>query len=160
MRFWIVLLSALWLAGCGFQLRGAQNGETGLVMPVKAKSPLEERVQAKLTQLGIDGSYHGGDYMQIMYVDERRDRSLLGSDGSATEYLLTTTLTYKLVNPSADTPNVPKKLRLERTYRYNQDTLLASDTQEAQIRDVMLGELLNQLLMRYRAAEHRVEPRE
>ncbi|MFP8965709.1 LPS assembly lipoprotein LptE [Pokkaliibacter sp. CJK22405] len=161
MRLWILLLSVVLLAGCGFQLRGTEaGGNTDLVLPIKAESNLGARIRQKLANMGISSEYNGGDYMRVLFLDEKRERSLLGDNGDVTEYLLTSTLTYQYVKPSADTPSVPKKLRVERTYRFNEDQLLASDTQQTQIQDEMLGDLLNQLLMRWRKADHSVKPRE
>ncbi|MFB9887146.1 LPS-assembly lipoprotein LptE [Balneatrix alpica] len=147
----LVWALALVLAGCGFQLRGYQSGGEGGLPIATSDSALQDRLTAVLSQMGINTEQGSGDYVQVLLLDERQDRSLIDSRGNATENLLVTRISYRMVRPGAEFPEVPKHLQVERTYRVDENAQLASDTQAGQIREEMLRELLIQLQARFEA---------
>ena len=139
-RTWLITLASLAatpLAGCGFQLRGAQElrFRTVQLTGFKPHSPLEKElrraINASQTTRVVDS---GGEAQAVLEaVSDRRERNVVAttSAGQVRQISLRLRFTFKLRTPSDRELIGLTELLLGRDISYNETDALAKEQEEA-----------------------------
>jgi LPS-assembly lipoprotein len=153
-RFASMVLLALWLTGCGFQLRSAPDWPEGLeavaVRGVPPGSTLEAALQSSgLTILAVAGV----DQPVLQVQDFRRDRrTATVRAGRVFEYEWTVSLRADLRLPNQEEAVSLGALSVRRLYRDSSDAVLGQSDDETRLLADMERELARQLQLRLQAA--------
>lgn len=159
-RAWLVSTASLAvasLAGCGFQLRGAQELKfrTVQLTGFRPHSPLEKElrraINASKTTLVVDS---GGE-AQVMLdaVSDRRERNVVAttSAGQVRQISLRVRFTFTLRTPSDRELIAPTELLLGRDISYNESDALAKEQEEALLYREMQTDIVSQIMRRLAA---------
>ncbi len=150
-------LVAVPLAGCGFQLRGAQElrFRTVQLTGFKPHSPLEKElrraINASKTTLVVDS---GGEAQVILEaVSDRRERNVVAttSAGQVRQISLRVRFTFRLRTPSDRELIGPTELLLGRDISYNESEALAKEQEEALLYREMQTDIVSQIMRRLAA---------
>ena len=157
----LALVTAAVLSGCGFQLRGS-GGEYN--MPFKSIYLAFPETSALGTELRRN--LRGGDKVVVVddpakaearfeVLSENRGKSILSlnSQGRVREYLLTYTLTFRVVNAAGAELLGPTELNLKRPLTFNETQVLAKESEEALLYRDMQADLVQQILRRLAAVK-------
>ncbi len=157
-KFFAIIVMALFLSACGFQLKGIVSLDDSLKLAVINKTgqssysvfrPLERNLQANGVKLvgNINANY------QINLLQELKERrtSTISSSNGIDEYELRTTVIFEILDRNNEIVVAPQTLKLERTYDYNPNQQTASDTEESQLRTEMSERLASQIVRIYSA---------
>jgi LPS-assembly lipoprotein len=160
-RAWLITaasLAAAPLAGCGFQLRGAQELKfrTVQLTGFKPHSPLEKElrraINASKTTLVVDS---GGEAQVVLEaISDRRERNVVAttSAGQVRQISLRVRFTFKLRAPSSDRELIgPTELLLGRDISYNESDALAKEQEEALLYREMQTDIVSQIMRRLSA---------
>jgi LPS-assembly lipoprotein len=160
-RDWLITAAALAvapLAGCGFQLRGAQELKfrTVQLTGFKPHSPLEKElrraINASKTTLVVDS---GGEAQVVLEaISDRRERNVVAttSAGQVRQISLRVRFSFKLRAPSSDRELIgPTELLLGRDISYNESDALAKEQEEALLYREMQTDIVSQLMRRLAA---------
>ena len=159
-RQWLTAVAALAiapLAGCGFQLRGAQELKfrTVQLTGFKPHSPLEKElrraVNASKTTLVVDS---GGEAQVVLEaLSDRRERNVVATTtvGQVRQISLRVRFTFKLRTPSDRELIGPTELLLGRDISYNESDALAKEQEEALLYREMQTDIVSQLMRRLAA---------
>ena len=160
-RAWLItaaLLAVAPLAGCGFQLRGAQELKfrTVQLTGFKPHSPLEKElrraINASKTTLVVDS---GGEAQVVLdAISDRRERNVVAttSAGQVRQISLRVRFTFKLRAPSSDRELIgPTELLLGRDISYNESDALAKEQEEALLYREMQTDIVSQIMRRLSA---------
>ncbi|MDR9414115.1 MAG: LPS assembly lipoprotein LptE [Spiribacter sp.] len=142
---WVVVMMAIALAGCGWQLRGAAGG--GLDgTPIALEGRVGNRITAEVAQslrgLGAEVVPSAGAarlVVQVDAADTQRRTVATGTDGFATEYELTYALSFSTVPGGRAEPNAQasSSQTVEVSRAFALESLQAADAeQEALTRDL------------------------
>lgn len=144
---------------CGFHLRG----------PVELSPALKEtRIEgiAEFSQLGVElkkALINGGakvlpssaktSLSTITISDEKYVKRVLSVDsqGRASEYGLVYSFKFNVTGEKKNVMVDTQKIEVIRDYRFNPNSVLAMDTEEAKIRSDMIKFAVNQLIRRVNA---------
>jgi LPS-assembly lipoprotein len=154
-----LLLLALTLSACGFQLRGS-NGQ--YQMPFQTiflgfgeTSPLGIELRRNLR--GGDGVVVVADpakaEAKLDVLSETRGRTILSlnSQGRVREYLLTYTLVFRVRDAKDAEILGPTEISLKRSITFNEAQVLAQESEEALLFRDMQSDLVQQILRRLAA---------
>jgi LPS-assembly lipoprotein len=159
LRAGAMLLLAVALTACGFQLRGA-NGQyhmpfQSIYIGVSDTSPLGTELRRNL---------RGGDLAVVVddpakaqalfdVVSENRGKSILSlnSQGRVREYLLTYTLVFRVRDNKGNELLGPTAIGLKRSLLFNESQVLAKESEEALLYRDMQSDLVQQILRRLAA---------
>jgi len=152
----VIALSAL-LAGCGFQLRGADVlppdlGSLHVSAPPVLLAETEFFLEGSDTRL-MPGR-EGADLV-LTIANERYDRRVLSVDpdtGKEREFQLAYTVDVSAVTPGGRTVLAPQSVTLLRDFVFDRDALLGSGREELVLRDEMRRDAVQQIMYRLRAA--------
>lgn len=159
-RTWLIGMASLAgapLAGCGFQLRGAQELKFRTVQLVgfKPHSPLEKElrraINASQTTRVVDS---GGEAQALLEaVSERRERNVVAttSAGQVRQISLRVRFTFKLRTPSDRELIGLTELLLGRDISYNESDALAKEQEEALLYREMQTDIVSQIMRRLSA---------
>ena len=159
-RAWLIAaasLAAAPLAGCGFQLRGAQELKfrTVQLTGFKPHSPLEKElhraINASKTTLVVDS---GGEAQAVLEsLSDRRERNVVAttSAGQVRQISLRVRFTFKLRTPSDRELIRPTELLLGRDISYNESDALAKEQEEALLYREMQTDIVSQIMRRLAA---------
>ena len=160
-RAWLITAASLAvapLAGCGFQLRGAQELKfrTVQLTGFKPHSPLEKElrraINASKTTLVVDS---GGEAQVVLEaISDRRERNVVAttSAGQVRQISLRVRFTFKLRAPSSDRELIgPTELLLGRDISYNESDALAKEQEEALLYREMQTDIVSQIMRRLSA---------
>lgn len=153
------LLLALLLAGCGFKLRGTGDSYTmpfhSIYLGFPDTSPLGTELKRNL---------RAGDGMvitdkpeqaeaQFDVVSESRGKSIqsLNSLGRVREYLLTYTLVFKVRDAKGGQLLAPTAITLRRNLVFDEQQVLAKESEEALLYRDMQSDLVQQIMRRLAA---------
>jgi len=152
----IVVLCSL-LAGCGFQLRGAEVlppdlGALHVSAPTVILAETEFFLEGSDTQLmpGRDGAA-----VVLTIGNERYDRRVLSVDpntGKEREFELSYTVDVNAVTAGGRTLISPQSVTLLRDFVFDQDAVIGASREEIVLRDEMRRDAVQQILYRLRAA--------
>ncbi len=157
----LALAAAAVLSGCGFQLRGS-GGEYN--MPFKSIYLAFPETSALGTELRRN--LRGGDKVLVVedpakaearfeVLSENRGKAILSlnSQGRVREFLLTYTLTFRVVNAAGAELLGPTELNLKRPLTFNETQVLAKESEEALLYRDMQADLVQQILRRLAAVK-------
>jgi LPS-assembly lipoprotein len=158
-RAFAALLIAVLLAGCGFQLRGS-NGTYN--MPFHSifvgfpdTSPLGTELKRNLRaadSVVIADKPEGAD-AQFLVMSEARGKQILSLNnlGRVREYLLTYTLVFRVIDAKGGQLLAPTEITLRRNLAFNEQQVLAKESEEALLYRDMQSDLVQQILRRLAA---------
>ena len=159
LRAGAVLLLAVALSACGFQLRGSsgqyQMPFNSIYLGFADTSPLGIELRRNLrggdAVIVVDDAAKGEARLDVL--SETRGKSILSlnSQGRVREYLLT----YKLVFRVRDAKDAellgPTEITLKRSIAFNESQVLAKESEEALLYRDMQTDLVQQILRRLAA---------
>lgn len=150
-----LLLFVAILAGCGFQLRGAQSSglpykSLYIALPDTAEVRvwLERYVRATGgTELVADGKAAEATFQQL---SDSRQKTILSvnAKGRVREYRLQLIYRFRVVNGKGQELVAPNEINLSRDITYNDSTVLAKDQEEGLLWRDMNNDLVNQIMRR------------
>lgn len=144
----IVGLSLL-LGACGFQLRGTDDTNFALreldLQARDAYGDLVKDLRRALENRGIQ--VHAGAPYRLVLVSERETQRAVSYTHSArsAEYQLSVTLQYQ-IQDAGKLQLLSNKLEVQNVYSQDENNLIGSDQEAAQMRNEMRRELIQQLL--------------
>lgn len=153
-RHGLVLLLAISLAACGFQLRGASPLPAVMertYIQADARSPLyfelEQSIQAAGAQV-VQSASEASATLQIHRADfSRRDRGI-DQLGRVNEYEHRLSLVYSLHDSQGASLVSHQQLQLIREQRFNPNDVLASGEEQSILYQEMRRQAVSQLLRR------------
>lgn len=153
------LLTMLWLAGCGFQPRGAVPAITGLPQPlyisgIDRYSALYRELSAQLQQAGVSLADDGQQAGSLLRIRDYRNRSrLMGLDKSnrGNEYELEQSLHFGVRSAKGADLVGEQTVRALRILYRPANTVLAGGREQTRLREEMRHELVGKIIRRIRA---------
>ncbi len=150
-----VLLLVATLAGCGFQLRGAQSGglpykSLYIALPETAdvRIWLERYVRATGgTEIVDDRKLAEATFQQM---SDSRQKTILSvnAQGRVREYRLQLSYRFRVVNAKGQEVLAPNEISLTRDITYDDSNVLAKDLEEGLLWRDMNNDLVNQIMRR------------
>lgn len=153
-----MMVLAATLTACGFHLRGSE----GYNLPfhtIYLGFPDNSQLGAELRRnmRGLDGltvlTTAKGAEAQLDVVSEARGKTILSlnGEGRVREYLLTYTFVFKVRNGAGVELLGPTEIALKRNIAFNEDAVLAKESEEALLIRDMQTDLVQQVLRRLAA---------
>ncbi len=150
-KYLALLATAGLLAGCGFQLRGqAQLPFAAAYVEAPGGSALGESLRVALRSQGKLAEKTEGTPVRIQLSAEDRQKNILSLSGSGKvrEYRLEYRVTISAVDAAGSVVLVPGQIHLTREFSYNDDQVLAKESEEAALNRSMEQDALRQALRR------------
>ena len=158
-RMFVVLLAALTLAACGFQLRGSGDQYNmpfeSMYLAFPETSPLGTELKRNL---------RAGDNVRIVddaskaealfdVLSESRGKAILSlnSLGRVREYSLSYTLVFRVRDANNKVLLGPTEITLRRNIAFDESQVLAKESEEALLYRDMQSDLVQQILRRLAA---------
>ena len=144
---------ALPLAGCGFQLRGAQTlpiDRLFLALPVNSPLGAEmARVVRSSTNARVVPDRKDAQAI-FELLGEAREREVLSinAQGRAREYQLRLLTSFRVLDPNGLELIAPTTLTARRDISFNESELLANESEEALLYRDMQSDLVRQMVTR------------
>jgi LPS-assembly lipoprotein len=157
-RVLLALTMMATLTACGFKLRGSEGYNLpfhSIYVGFPESSALGAELRRNLR--GLEGlvvlDKATGAEAQLDVVSENRGKTILSlnSQGRVREYLLTYTLVFKVRNGAGVELLAPTEIALKRNIAFNEDAVLAKETEEAVLIRDMQTDLVQQILRRLAA---------
>jgi len=156
------LLTALAMAGCGFQLRGEQKlpFET-IFLKTPPNSPLgatlSRQIRSGTATRTVEQASEASAVLDIL--GESRDKEILtlNAQGRAVEYKLIYRLRFRLHDGKGREYIAPTEMRAQRDISINDSQVLAKESEEALLYRDMQTDLVQQLLRRIAAVRPRAD---
>tara|TARA_R110000850_G_scaffold120624_5_gene238037 strand:+ start:97180 stop:97755 length:576 start_codon:yes stop_codon:yes gene_type:complete len=154
------------MSACGFRLMGNRQLPAllevvfiDLQAPYRVREPpVETHLRALLQRRGATMRQRPGPGVTAIHIQDLntvREVLSVGSDGKALEFLLRTTVTYRVERDGAVlVPN--DLLQISRDFSFNADQVLAKDAEEARLRAYIQTELAELILIRLEARLGRI----
>lgn len=163
-RSWLVraaaaLLAAALLSGCGFKLRGSDGSYNmpfhSIFVGFPDTSPLGTELKRNLRSndsVVIADKPEGAD-ARLMVVSEARGRQILSLNnlGRVREYLLTYTLTFRVLDAKGADLLGPTEITLKRNLAFNEQEVLAKEAEANLLYRDMQSDLVQQIIRRLAA---------
>ena len=159
MRAFAALLIVTLLAGCGFKLRGS-NGTYHMpfhtiYVGFPDTSPLGTELKRNLRaadDVVVVDKPEGAD-AQLVVMSETRGRQILSLNnlGRVREYLLTYTLTFRVMDAKGEQLLPPTEITLKRSMEFNEQEVLAKEAEANLLYRDMQSDLVQQILRRLAA---------
>ena len=151
-RAFLTLFSALPLAGCGFQLRGARAiPYSSIYVDAPRDSGAGKQLSSALRHQGIvlADSAQTAEVM-LKLSQERLDRTILSLSGGGRvrEYRLTYTLNYSLTGKDGREIFPDASIQLTRDFTYDDNQYLAKTAEENFLNRDLQDEAVQQILRR------------
>lgn len=147
-----VLGAGLLLSACGFQLRGTGVDSIRLdalhVSTEDQHSPVRQQLVQSLHNSGVSVSAGAPYVLQLLNEQSSRRALSYARRSIPSEYELTQQLSYQISNRAGQPLHGPETLTTRRIYVADQDNLLASSEEEAQLQREMRQDLVRQLMLR------------
>jgi len=146
------------LVGCGFHLRGSATLSESLKLMYVQGINLQQGLGLDLRRALIsNGITVVNDYQQgsavLTVLDNKFERRVLsvGSNAKVNEYELYGLLKYKITDGDGKLLSEPQDVEARRDYRFDQAQVLASDSEETQLRKELNQQLIQSVLRRLSA---------
>jgi LPS-assembly lipoprotein len=157
--FFSALLLTLFIAGCGFQLRGSYElPYKTLYVTSTGSSIIAGQIRRELTDTPtkLMSATKDAD-ATLTIIEERRDRQILSLSGAgrAVEYELRMSVTYQFVDKNGVVIIPTSQLELKRILVYNERQVIASQQEEALLQQDMERDATGQILRRMIAVNRR-----
>jgi LPS-assembly lipoprotein len=159
LRAGAMLLLAVALSACGFQLRGSggqyQMPFNSIYLGFADTSPLGIELRRNLRGgdgvIVVDDAAKGEARFDVL--SETRGKSILSlnSQGRVREYLLTYTLVFRVRDAKDAELLGPTEITLKRSIAFNESQVLAKESEEALLYRDMQTDLVQQILRRLAA---------
>jgi len=158
LRLTILFLFASLLTGCGFHLRGnvdlPANYQRMAIEGVSPYSELGMKLKSRLQANGVQVVEAAGAQVilklsQVSY--QRRLLSVSAVSGKTAEYELHYSLMMSVRDRQGNVLVSEQPLQLLRDYVHDQNNVLATDNEEAQLRKDMERDMVGQILRRLQA---------
>lgn len=161
-----LIFLVLVMSACGFRLMGNRQLPAllevvfiDLQAPYRVREPpVETHLRALLQRRGATMRQRPGPGVTAIHIQDLntvREVLSVGSDGKALEFLLRTTVTYRVERDGAVlVPN--DLLQISRDFSFNADQVLAKDAEEARLRAYIQTELAELILIRLEARLGRI----
>jgi len=154
-----LLVSTLALSACGFKLRGSVLGQNlpfkSIYINVPATSSLGSELRRNIRGSGEVTVTDTADEAEavLSIVSERRDKTILSlnSQGRVREYGLDYTVVFRVQNRKHADLLPPTTITLERDMSYNENEVLAKESEEAMLYRDMQSDAVQQMLRRIAA---------
>jgi LPS-assembly lipoprotein len=154
----MVALLAASLSACGFRPRGAsgqyQVPFRSIYLAFGDTSPLGTELKRNLRAIDVAiEADPARSEAQFDVLSESRGKSILSlnSQGRVREYLLTYTLTFRVRDARGAELLGPTDIVLKRSLNFNEEQVLAKETEEAMLYRDMQTDLVQQILRRLAA---------
>lgn len=156
-RCGVILISGL-LGACGFRLMGdrplpelLQLVHVEVVAPYQVREPqVETHLRALLTRRGarvVSRPDPAATEVRIDSPQTRREVLSVGTDGKALEFVLRTTVRYRVTR--GESVLIPEDvIEVSRDFSFNADQVLAKDAEEARLRAFIQSEIAELILLR------------
>src|SRR5574337_515058 len=156
-RLLLGALGSTLLAGCGFQLRGApsmpfQSIYLGTGEYSELTAALRRQLEAGGTQV-VSNAADAQVQLQVSRDTRAKNISSLNSAAEVREYTLFRYFDFRLVDHGGAEIMPTAKIVIRRTLTYNQNNLLAKESEEQLLYKDMDGDLIRQVLRRLAAAK-------
>jgi LPS-assembly lipoprotein len=147
----VVIGLALLLSACGFQLRGTGDTEFSIKeIDVSARDAYGDTVkQLRQVLESNDVNVHAGAPYKLVLVRESQNQRTASYTSSArsAEYELTTTLDYE-IRGTKNLLLLANSLEVQKVYVHDENNLIGSSQESAQLREEMRRDLVQQLALR------------
>lgn len=160
-RGWQTIVCAsllLFIAGCGFHLRGGTplppRLERIYLQGVPLYSELGIGLKRRLEANGatvLANPKEASATLTIIHNVPQRQVLSVGSAGKVQEYALTYGLQFQVTDSSGEVLLPPQQLELARRYRFDERSLLSAGEQEALLREVLVEEMIQRIMWRLEA---------
>lgn len=149
-RAWLVL-PLVWLAGCGFHLRGERDlpFETLAIREggsVELGAQLKRAIRAASKTQVVDDPKEA--QATVVFMENRREKVILSVNaaGRAREYQLVQRFRYQLVDAAGQPLQLAQQIVLTRDITFNDDVVLAKEQEEQLLYRDMQTDLVQQIL--------------
>jgi len=152
-----ILAAASLLAGCGFQLRNeAQLPFAAAYVDAPAGSALGEGLRQSLRNQKKLASMREGAPVRIKLSPETRGKNILSLSGSGKvrEYRLEYQVDMTVFDAAGAELAAPSQIHLTREFSYNDDQVLAKESEEAALNRSLEQDALRQVLRRLSYIKH------
>ncbi len=157
-RLSVVLLAALLVGGCGWQLRGMNMvALDGAQLWFESRINLPQVERELLRGLERAGAVIVDEREQadavLVLLDEQVSRRASGLDSEARvqEYEMTYRLRFNVEGPDGEPWSAPEAVSVRRGYQYDQEDVLATEAREALLREDLQRDATRLLLSRAQA---------
>ncbi|MCL2635371.1 MAG: LPS assembly lipoprotein LptE [Betaproteobacteria bacterium] len=155
LRSLVALLLAVAVAGCGFQLRGAQSAalpyqtlHIALPETAEVRIWLERYIRASGNTTLVDDAKEAEAIFQQL-TDQRQKTILsVNAQGRIREHRLQLTYRFRIVDAKGEEIVPPNELSLSRDLTYDDSNVLAKDQEERLLWRDMTSELVSQIMRR------------
>ena len=153
----LALCMAASLGGCGFQLRGSANlpYET-LYVDLPENNALGAELRRNLRAGTNTRIVDRRDQAQAILQANAETRSKLilsiGSSGAVREFRLKYGFAWRLINQGGEDIAAPGNIQIERDYSFNDNQVLAKESEEALLYRDMQTDMVQQVMRRLAAA--------
>ncbi len=160
-RRWFVTGSAVLLAGCGFQLRGAPDlAFRSLYVNAIEASAFGNEIKRNLGALGAltlvtDAKAQSSAEVVLDILNEAREKTVVGvnTSGQVREFQLRTRLRFQLRTPQGKELIGPTELLQQRDISFNESAVLAKEAEEGLMYRDMQSDIVQQLIRRLAAVK-------
>ena len=152
-----ILAAASLLGGCGFQLRGqAQLPFAAAYVEAPASSGLGEGLRRSLGNQNKLAAQREGAPVRIKLSPETRGKNILSlsGGGKVREYRLEYRVDMSAYDAAGAELLAPSQIHLTREFSYNDDQVLAKESEEAALYRSMEQDALRQVLRRLSFIAH------
>ncbi len=154
----LIALSALWLGGCGFHLRGAANYTfESVYLNSAAPPPFTNEMKRALTGAGsatlTDTAVAAQVVLDIPVVQDDKEVLSLSSGGSVREYQLIKRVSFRLHDKDGADWMPAGEIVIRRAYTFNETQVLARDLEEQRLQKDMQTDAIQQIVRRLQAAK-------
>jgi LPS-assembly lipoprotein len=154
----LIALTALWLAGCGFHLRGAANYSfESLYLNSAAPPPFTNEMKRALTGAGsaalTDTAVAAQVVLDIPVVQDDKEVLSLSAGGSVREYQLIKRVSFRLHDKEGADWMPAGEVVIRRSYTFNETQVLARDLEEQRLQKDMQTDAIQQIVRRLQAAK-------
>lgn len=148
----------LFIAGCGFHLRGGTPLSPRLERIYLQGAPLysklgiglKRRLEAHKT-LVLATPDKASATLAIIHHNLQQQVLSVGSTGKVQEYALTYNLQFQVTGANGEVLLPPQQIGLVRRYRFDERSLLSAGEQEALLREVLVEEMIQRIMWRLEA---------
>ena len=152
----VLLLAALVAAGCGFQLRGQANLPF-TTLHVPGNSPLLAELRRNIrngTPTKLVDTTTGAEAV-LEVANEAREKVILSLDtsGRVREFQLRYRVAFRVHDGKGQTWLAPGEITLTRDITFNDEQILAKESEEALLYRDMQSDMVQQIMRRLAAAK-------
>ena len=153
----LLLIVALMISGCGWQLRDSQIVASSIgtvyLSSSNVNTVLTKELKRALTTYGVPNDVTKAESNYIVVIVDFRENSRIASinsSGRVAEYQLNEDVDFYITDAEDNQILSLSTASVERVYEFREKDILASSNEEQRIRAEMRSELVRQILNRLR----------